>query len=167
MDILAENGTPAAANEEGFLVIKTPWPAMLRTVYKDPDRYVQQYWSRFPGVYTTGDSARRDEDGYYVYAGRADDMLKVGGVYVSPAEVESALITHDAVLEAAVVGHADESELIKPKAFVARRDLPNGNFENEYSFRGTCRYIFEYDPPTRKIVAWRFEGSEQDCAIVP
>jgi benzoate-CoA ligase len=66
----------------------------------------------------SGDKYRRDEDGYYVYAGRADDMLKVGGIYVSPAEVESALITHEAVLEAAVVGHPDESELIKPKAFV-------------------------------------------------
>ena len=60
-----------------------------------------------------------------------------------------------------------ETNWVKPRAFVVRRDLPNGNFENEYSFRGTCRYFFEYDPPTRKIVAWRFEGSEQDCAIVP
>ena len=104
MEILTEDGKPAAPNEEGFLVITTPWPAMLRTVYKDPDRYVQQYWSKFPGAYLTGDSARRDEDGYYWVIGRVDDVIKVSGYRLGTAEIESALVSHKAVAEAAAIG---------------------------------------------------------------
>jgi acetyl-CoA synthetase len=104
MDILTEDGTPAKPNEEGFLVIKTPWPAMLRTVYRDPDRYVQQYWSKYPGMYTTGDSARRDDDGYYWIIGRVDDVIKVSGYRLGTAEIESALVSHHAVAEAAAIG---------------------------------------------------------------
>jgi acetyl-CoA synthetase len=104
MDVLTEEGKSAGPNEEGFLVIKTPWPAMLRTVYKDPDRYVQQYWSRYPGMYTTGDSARRDEDGYYWVIGRVDDVIKVSGYRLGTAEIESALVSHHAVAEAAAIG---------------------------------------------------------------
>ncbi len=104
MDILSEDGKPVGPNEEGFLVIKNPWPAMLRTVYKDPDRYVQQYWTRFPGVYTTGDSARRDEDGYYWVIGRVDDVIKVSGYRLGTAEIESALVSHHSVAEAAAIG---------------------------------------------------------------
>jgi acetyl-CoA synthetase len=77
---------------------------MLRTVYKDPDRYVQQYWSRYPGLYTTGDSARRDEDGYYWVIGRVDDVIKVSGYRLGTAEIESALVSHHAVAEAAAIG---------------------------------------------------------------
>ena len=104
MDILDENGKPVKANEEGFLVIKTPWPAMVRTLYNDPDRYVQQYWSRFPGYYLTGDSARRDEDGYYWIIGRVDDVIKVSGYRLGTAEIESALVSHHMVAEAAAIG---------------------------------------------------------------
>ncbi len=104
MDVYTEEGTPAAPNEEGFLVIKSPWPAMLRTVYKDPERYVNQYWSRYEGVYTTGDSARRDEDGYYWVIGRVDDVIKVSGYRLGTAEIESALVSHHAVAEAAAIG---------------------------------------------------------------
>jgi acetyl-CoA synthetase len=104
MDVVTEDGKSAASNEEGFLVIKTPWPAMLRTVYNDPDRYVQQYWSRFPGVYTTGDSAKRDEDGYYWVIGRVDDVIKVSGYRLGTAEIESALVSHHTVAEAAAIG---------------------------------------------------------------
>ncbi len=104
MDVYTEEGTPAAPNEEGFLVIKSPWPAMLRTVYKDPERYVNQYWSRYEGVYTTGDSARRDEDGYYWVIGRVDDVIKVSGSRLGTAEIESALVSHHAVAEAAAIG---------------------------------------------------------------
>ncbi len=104
MDIYNEEGKPVKPNEEGFLVIKTPWPSMLRTLYNDPDRYVQQYWSRFPGVYLTGDSARRDEDGYYWVIGRVDDVLKVSGYRLGTAEIESALVSHSAVAEAAAIG---------------------------------------------------------------
>ncbi|MGD1045860.1 MAG: acetate--CoA ligase [Bacteroidota bacterium] len=104
MDIYNEEGKPVGPNEEGFLVIKTPWPAMMRTIYKDPDRYVNQYWSKFPGVYLTGDSAKRDEDGYYWVIGRVDDVIKVSGYRLGTAEIESALGSHPAVAEAAAIG---------------------------------------------------------------
>ncbi len=104
MDILNEEGQPVGPNEEGFLVIKNPWPAMMRTLYNDPDRYVSQYWSKYPGLYLTGDSARRDEDGYYWIIGRVDDVIKVSGYRLGTAEIESALVSHHAVAEAAAIG---------------------------------------------------------------
>jgi len=104
MDVVDENGNSVKPNEEGFLVIKTPWPAMVRTVWKDPERYVSQYWSRYPGVYLTGDSARKDEDGYFWVIGRVDDVIKVSGYRLGTAEIESALVSHYAVAEAAAIG---------------------------------------------------------------
>ena len=89
---------------KAILVLKRPWPAMLRTIYKDPDRYVEQYWSKYPGVYFTGDSARKDEDGYFWIIGRVDDVLKVSGYRLGTAEIESALVSHPAVAEAAAIG---------------------------------------------------------------
>ncbi len=118
MDIVGEDGLPVGPNEEGFLVIKTPWPAMLRTIYKDDDRYVAQYWSRFAGMYLTGDSARRDEDGYYWVIGRVDDVIKVSGYRLGTAEVESALVSHPAVSEAAVIGLPHEVKGNAIHAFV-------------------------------------------------
>jgi acetyl-CoA synthetase len=103
-DVYDENGSPVAPGEEGYLVLKQPWPAMMRTIYKDPERYVAQYWSRFPGVYFTGDSARKDEDGYFWIIGRVDDVIKVSGYRLGTAEVESALVSHPAVAEAAAIG---------------------------------------------------------------
>jgi len=103
-DVYNEEGEPVAPGEEGFLVLKRPWPAMLRTIYKDPDRYVQQYWSKYPGVYFTGDSARKDEDSYFWIIGRVDDVLKVSGYRLGTAEIESALVSHPAVSEAAAIG---------------------------------------------------------------
>ena len=104
MDILDEEGKPVKAGEEGYLVIKKPWPSILRTIWKDPDRYVQQYWSKYEGMYLTGDSAKRDEDGYYWVIGRVDDVLKVSGYRLGTAEIESALVSHPAVAEAAAIG---------------------------------------------------------------
>jgi acetyl-CoA synthetase len=104
MDILDEDGNPVKNNEEGFLVIKTPWPAMMRTIYNDPDKYVEKYWSKYPGYYLTGDSAKRDDDGYYWIIGRTDDVLKVSGYRLGTAEIESALVSHPAVAEAAAIG---------------------------------------------------------------
>ncbi len=104
MDVVDENGNSVKANEEGFLVIKTPWPAMIRTVWKDSERYIQQYWSKYPGLYLTGDSVRRDEDGYYWIIGRVDDVIKVSGYRLGTAEIESALVSHLAVAEAAAIG---------------------------------------------------------------
>ncbi|MDR3572312.1 MAG: acetate--CoA ligase [Anaerolineaceae bacterium] len=103
-DIYDEAGHPVASGGEGYLVLKQPWPAMLRTIFKDPDRYVQQYWSKYPGVYFTGDSARRTEDGYFWIIGRVDDVIKVSGYRLGTAEIESALVSHPAVAEAAAIG---------------------------------------------------------------
>jgi acetyl-CoA synthetase len=107
-EIVDESGSPVADGEEGFLVLTRPWPAMLRTVYGDPDRYVQQYWSKYPGKYLTGDSARRDKDGYFWIIGRVDDVIKVSGYRLGTAEIESALVSHPSVAEAAVIGLPDE-----------------------------------------------------------
>ena len=103
-EILNDKGEPVADGEEGYLVLKNPWPAMLRGIYGDPDRYVKQYWSKFPGKYMTGDSAKRDKDGYYWIIGRVDDVLKVSGHRLGTAEVKSALVSHEAVAEAAAIG---------------------------------------------------------------
>jgi len=100
----------------GYLVIKTPWPSMLRTIYGDPKRYVDQYWSRFPNMYFTGDGAKRDKAGYFWLLGRVDDVMNVAGHRISTMEVESALVDHPSVAEAAVIGRADE---LKGQAIVA------------------------------------------------
>ncbi|MBU0558337.1 MAG: acetate--CoA ligase [Bacteroidetes bacterium] len=128
MDILDENGTPVADNEEGFLVIKTPWPAMIRTIYGDDDRYVEQYWSKYPGMYLTGDSARRDEDGYFWVIGRVDDVIKVSGYRLGTAEIESALVSHVSVAEAAAIGLPHE---IKGNAIYAYVILKAGSQPSE------------------------------------
>ncbi|HSL87812.1 MAG TPA: acetate--CoA ligase [Ignavibacteriaceae bacterium] len=103
-DVVDEAGNSVKPNEEGYLVIKTPWPSMLRTIWNDPDRYVNQYWSKFPEMYMTGDSARKDEDGYFWIIGRVDDVIKVSGYRLGTAEIESALVSHPAVAEAAAIG---------------------------------------------------------------
>ncbi len=103
-EIVDEGGKPVPDDTEGYLVLKNPWPAMLRTIYGDPDRYVTQYWSKNPGKYTTGDSAKRDKDGYFWIIGRVDDVIKVSGHRLGTAEVESALVSHPAVAEAAAIG---------------------------------------------------------------
>jgi acetyl-CoA synthetase len=110
VDVVDEKGNPVLVGEEGFLVIQSPWPAMLRTVYQDPDRYVEQYWSRFSdqGWYLSGDSAKKDKDGYIWVIGRIDDVIKVSGYRLGTAEVESALVSHESVAEAAVIGVPDE-----------------------------------------------------------
>jgi len=110
VDVVNEEGEPVAPNEEGYLVIQSPWPAMLRTIFGDPDRYVQQYWSRYDeqGWYLPGDSARKDEDGYIWVIGRIDDVIKVSGYRLGTAEVESALVSHPSVAEAAVIGVPDQ-----------------------------------------------------------
>src|SRR5512139_47076 len=103
-EIVNEEGEPVNDGDEGYLVLKKPWPAMLRTIYGDNERYVQQYWSKYPGKYMTGDSARRDKDGYFWIIGRVDDVIKVSGHRLGTAEIESALVSHPAVAEAAAIG---------------------------------------------------------------
>lgn len=103
-EVVDDHGNPVKPGEEGYLTITTPWPGMARTIFGDPDRYVQTYWSRYPGRYFTGDSARVDEDGYFWIIGRVDDVIKVSGYRLGTAEIESALVSHPAVAEAAAIG---------------------------------------------------------------
>jgi acetyl-CoA synthetase len=121
MDILDDEGKPVKTNEEGYLVIKNPWPSMLRTIWNDPDRYVEQYWSKYDGMYLTGDSAKRDEDGYYWIIGRVDDVIKVSGYRLGSAEIESALVSHPAVAEAAAIALPHEVKGNAIHAFVILR----------------------------------------------
>ena len=102
------DGKPVPLGGGGYLTITKPWPAMLRSIYGDDERYVSTYWSRYPGVYFAGDGAKIDEDGYLWILGRVDDVMNVSGHRISTMEVESALVSHPAVAEAAVVGAADE-----------------------------------------------------------
>ena len=115
VDIVDEKGK-SIKEGAGYLVLRKPWPAMLRTIYGDPKRYVDQYWSRFPGMYFTGDGAKRDKDGYFWLLGRVDDVMNVAGHRISTMEVESALVDHPSVAEAAVIGRPDE---LKGQAIVA------------------------------------------------
>jgi acetyl-CoA synthetase len=120
-DVVDEAGKPVKPGEEGFLVLKKPWPAMLRTIYKDPDRYVKTYWGKYPGMYLAGDSARKDEDGYFWVIGRVDDVIKVSGYRLGTAELESAFVSHPAVAEAAVIGLPHEIKGVAIHAYVILR----------------------------------------------
>jgi acetyl-CoA synthetase len=107
-DVVDAEGNSVPLGGGGYLVLKRPWPAMLRGIYGDPDRYRETYWSRFPGMYFAGDGAKRDEDGYLWLLGRVDDVMNVAGHRISTTEVESALVDHKGVAEAAVVGKKDD-----------------------------------------------------------
>ncbi len=107
MDVVTKKGESVPDNVGGYLVIKKPWPSMLRTIYGDDERYKQQYWSEIPGFYFAGDGARRDERGYFWIMGRVDDVLNVSGHRLSTMEIESALVSHPTVAEAAAVGRPD------------------------------------------------------------
>ena len=115
-EIVDEAGNPVGPGQGGYLVLKRPWPAMLRTIYGDPERYVQQYWSRYPNIYFTADGSKRDEDGYFWLLGRVDDVINVSAHRISTMEVESALVDHAAVAEAASIGKTHE---VKGQAIVA------------------------------------------------
>jgi acetyl-CoA synthetase len=116
IDVMTRDGKPVGNNQGGYLVIKKPWPSMLRTIWGDDERYQQQYWSQIKGIYFAGDGARRDNDGYFWIMGRIDDVINVSGHRLGTAEVESALVSHTAVAEAAVVARPDD---LKGSAIVA------------------------------------------------
>ena len=120
-EILNEAGEPVPEGEEGFLVLKNPWPSMMRTIYHDDQRYIDTYWSKYPGKYLAGDSARCDGDGYFWVIGRTDDVIKVSGHRLGTAEVESALVSHPAVAEAAAIGLPHEVKGNAIHAFVVLR----------------------------------------------
>jgi|SRR5665811_537415 len=107
-DIVDEQGNPVPKGSGGYLVLRKPWPSMLRGIYGDPERYKETYWSKYKGMYFPGDGAKRDEDGYYWLLGRVDDVMNISGHRLSTTEIESALVSHDLVAEAAVVGYPDD-----------------------------------------------------------
>jgi acetyl-CoA synthetase len=110
VDVVDDDGNPVEPGADGNLVIKQPWPSMARTIYGDPDRFVSQYWSKYQkqGWYLAGDTARKDADGYIWVIGRNDDVIKVSGYRLGTAEIESGLVSHPAVAEAAAIGVPDE-----------------------------------------------------------
>jgi acetyl-CoA synthetase len=127
-DIVNDDGQPVGIPGGGYLVLTTPFPSMLRGIWGDPERYRSTYWSRFEGKYFAGDGAKRDEDGYFWLLGRVDDIMLVSGHNISTTEVESALVSHPAVAEAAVVGATDETTGQAVSAFVILR---SGNEPSE------------------------------------
>jgi acetyl-CoA synthetase len=127
-DVMTRDGKPVAAKEGGYLVIKRPWPSMLRTIWGDDERYRQQYWSQIEGIYFAGDGARRDQDDYFWIMGRIDDVINVSGHRLGTAEVESALVSHGAVAEAAVVARPDD---LKGSAIVAFVTLEGSHSPSE------------------------------------
>jgi acetyl-CoA synthetase len=135
VDIQRKDGRSVGANEGGYLTIKRPWPSMLRTIWNDDERYRKQYWSEIEGVYFAGDGARRDEDGYFWIMGRVDDVLNVSGHRLGTAEVESALVSHPAVAEAAVVGRPDEIKGSAVVAFVTLEGARSGSEELKKELR--------------------------------
>ncbi len=128
-DVVDEEGNSVPWGGGGFLVMRRPWPSMLRTIYGDDRRYVDTYWSRFENMYFAGDGAKRDEDGYFWLLGRVDDVMLIAGHNISTTEVESALVSHDAVAEAAVVGRADPVTGQAIAAFVTLRGGVEGSDE--------------------------------------
>jgi len=127
-DVVDREGKPVPAGKGGFLVIKKPWPGMMTGIDQDPERYKKTYWEKIPGVYFAGDVARKDEDGYYWIQGRADDVLNIAGHRIGTAELESALVSHRFVNEAAVIGVPDSIKGEVAKAFV----ILNEGWEAEY-----------------------------------
>ncbi len=126
-DVVDDDGNPVPLGGGGFLVLRRPWPSMLRTVYGDDQRYIDTYWTRFPGAYFPGDGCKRDDDGYFWLLGRVDDIMLISGHNISTTEVESALVSHPSVAEAAVVGRKDDLTGQAIAAFVTLRAGITGN----------------------------------------
>jgi acetyl-CoA synthetase len=154
-DVLDETSGESIATGQGLLVLTRPWPSMLRTLYRDDDRFVETYFSRFgPTTYLVGDAARRDEDGYIWVIGRIDDVVNVSGHRLSTAEVESAIVAHEAVAEAAVIGQFDEQTGQAICAFVTLQGDIDGTSELEDGVRATVAVrIGRFARPKRIIWA--------------
>jgi acetyl-CoA synthetase len=125
--IVDRHGKELGPNQGGLLVVRKPWPAMLRGIFNDPERYKRQYWNDVPGMYFTGDGARRDADGYFWIMGRIDDVINVSGHRLGTAEVESALVGHASVAEAACVGMPHELKGQAVAAFVTLKEGSHGS----------------------------------------
>ncbi|HZO88036.1 MAG TPA: acetate--CoA ligase [Chthonomonadaceae bacterium] len=140
-DVVDEQGNPVPEGQKGILIIRKPWPSMLRTLWGNDERYKQVYWSRFPGVYFPGDGAMRDTDGDYWLLGRVDDVLLVAGHNLSTMELESVLVEHPAVAEAAVIGKKHEIKGQAPVAFVIIREgmIPTGDAAGAEALRNELK----------------------------
>lgn len=136
--VLREDGTAASVNEGGYLVIRRPWPGIMRTVFGDHQRFIDTYWRQFKGSYFTGDGARIDEENDYWLMGRVDDVINISGHRIGTAEVESALVSHAAVAEAAVVGFPHE---IKGQALYAFVTLNEGVEKTEALKQDLIKHI--------------------------
>ncbi len=128
-EILSESGVPVPKGQGGYLVLSRPWPSMLRGIYGDPERFQKTYWERFPGKYFTGDGARQDKNGYFWLMGRIDDVMNVAGHRISTMEVESALVDHSSVAEAAVIGKNHDVKGQAISAFVTLKEGQRGGQE--------------------------------------
>jgi len=148
--VLDEKGNPLPPGKGGYLAIQYPWPGMLRTIHGGPDRYVKTYWSRWDKkTYFTGDGARLDEEGYFWLLGRVDDVINVSGHRLSTMEIESALVAHEAVAEAAVVGKSHEIKGEVPLAFV----IPEEGFGPSKELKeGLKRQVAEMISPIAKPI---------------
>jgi acetyl-CoA synthetase len=136
LDVVSKAGVPVGTNEGGYLVARHPWPSMLRTLWGDDERYKEAYWSEIPGLYFAGDGARRDEHGYFWIMGRVDDVINVSGHRLGTAEIESALVSHESVAEAAVVGRPDELKGQAISAFVTLEGKRVGGEDLKEELRG-------------------------------
>ena len=137
-EVVTKDGQPVPVGHGGFLIIRKPWPSMLRTLYGDDERFKETYWSEIPGAYFTGDGARKDADGNYWIMGRVDDVLNVSGHRLSTMEVESALVSHPKVAEAAVVGKPDD---LKGQAIAAFVTLEGGQEPSDGLRKELCAHV--------------------------
>jgi acetyl-CoA synthetase len=135
-DIVGMNGKKVPAGKGGYLVIRTPWPSMIRTVFNAPERYLKTYWREIKGVYFTGDIGFKDKDGYLWIQGRTDDMLKIAGHRIGTAEVESAFVSHPSVAECGVIGVPDpiKGEIIKAFCILKKGIIGDDALKNELKF---------------------------------
>jgi len=152
-EVVDDKGRAVPRNCGGKLVLRTPWPAMLRGIWGDPKRYKDVYWSEIKGSYFTGDGSRQDKDGYFWIVGRIDDVLNVAGHRIGTAEVESALVSHSKVAEAAVVGRPDE---LKGQALVAFVTLKSGFSADGYLREELRRHVAKEIGPVAKPDDIRF-----------
>jgi acetyl-CoA synthetase len=156
VDVVTREGVTVPPGAGGFLVIKQPWPHMLRTIYGDPERYQEAYWSQIPGMYFAGDGARIDSDGYFWLMGRVDDVLNVAGHRLSTMEIESALVANPMVAEAAVVGRPDD---VKGQAVSAFVTLKAGQIPSEEQKNLLRQWVAKEIGPIAKPDDIRFTDS--------
>ncbi len=165
--IVDEEGNEVGPDVGGKLIIRKPWPSMLRTIYGDKERYRKQYWSEFKGSYLTGDGARRDKDGYFWIVGRIDDVLNVAGHRLGTSEIESALVSHPNVAEAAVVGRPDELKGQSVVAFVTVKGRRHGEQFAQGRIARACRHPHRRRSPNRTRFGsrkrCRKRGAEKSC----